>query len=190
MRGVLFRVPFEALRRAGEPLLGGAEVLLADLLDAGLHLLHLFLGVGIGDLEVLQVVEEAANLLVEAVGRAVDPAAHLALNHRGVLELVAVDGIGLLGLGDRPQGVLDGGDGLLLHREDPCGLFADLAAGVVELAEDVLVGEDAEADLAALAQVRALEVVEVAGLGVERDDRARREVQAGRGSTRNGPPGA
>ena len=85
----------------------------------------------------------------------------------------------LVGLGERPQGVLDGGDGLLLHREDPRGLFADLAAGVVELAEDVLVGDDPEPDLAALAEVRALQVVEVAGLGVERDDRARREVQRG-----------
>ena len=179
MRGVLLRVPFETLRGAGEPLLGGTEVLLADLLDAGLHLLHLFLGVGIGDLEVLQVVEEAANLLIEAVGRAVDPAADLALNHLGVLELVAVDGIGLLGLGDRPERVLDGGDGLLLHREDRAvssriSRRASSSSRRMSSSERI-----AQADLAALAQVRALQVVEVAGLGVERDDRAGRQVQRG-----------
>src|SRR5262249_16777170 len=71
----------------------------------------------------------------------------------------------------------DGGEGLLLHGEDPRGLVADLAPGIVELAEDVLIGEHAQPDLAALAQVRAFQVVVVAGLGVERDDRARSEVE-------------
>ena len=57
--------------------------------------LHLLLGVGVGDLEVAQVVEEPADLLVEAVVAVVDPAADLALDDLGVLEVVAC------GLGSR-----------------------------------------------------------------------------------------
>ena len=41
---------------------------------------------GLGILKFLQVVEEAADLLVEPVGPAVDPAADLALDHLGVLQ--------------------------------------------------------------------------------------------------------
>ena len=63
-------VSLEALGGVRQPLLGRAEVVLADPLDARLHLLHLLLGVGVGDLEVAEVVEEPADLLVEAVGPA------------------------------------------------------------------------------------------------------------------------
>ena len=181
----------KAFRGVRQPLLGGAEVLLADALDARLHVLHLLLGVGVGDLEVLEVVEEPADLLVEAVGAVVDPAADLALDHLGVLEVVAAPagraGRSSTACAGRPRRACLA---CFLHGEDARGLLADLAALVVELAGDVLVGEDAQAELAALAQVRPLEVVEVAGVGVEGDDRAGRELQRGEVPVVGAPPGA
>jgi len=69
----------------GQALLGGTQVIVPDPIDAGLHLPHLLPGVGIGDLEVLHVIQESLNLVFQAIRAAVDPAAHLALNHFGIL---------------------------------------------------------------------------------------------------------
>ena len=79
-------------------------------------------------------------------------------------------------LAQGPEGVVDRGLGLLLDREDPVDLLADGPLLVLELALDVLLGDDPEPHLAALADVGALEVVEVAALGVERDHGAGLEV--------------
>src|SRR5262249_39341043 len=85
---------FGVLGGVGQPLLSGVQVVLADAADGPFDRLHLLAGVGVVDLEVLQVVEEPADLLVEPVGLAGDPVAHLALGHLGVLEVLA------RGLGD------------------------------------------------------------------------------------------
>ena len=142
------------------------------------HLLHLLLGVGVGDLEVAEVVEQPADLLFEAVVAVAHPAADLALDHPGVVRgRRAASRAGGRSCSSVRVGLVDGGDRLLLHGEDPRDLLAELAAGVVELAGGVFLGDDPQPDLAALAQVRALDRVEVAGVGVERDDRAAGELQ-------------
>ena len=73
--------------------------------------------------------------------------------------------------------VLDRSDGLILHREDASELLAELAAGVVELAGGILLGDDPKAEFPALADVGPLEVVEVACVGIVGDDRADGEFQ-------------
>ena len=80
-------------------------------------------------------------------------------------------------LGQPAVGVVDGSHRLLLHREDAGQLLAELAAGVVELAGGVFLRDDPQTNLAALADVRPLDRVEIARLAVERDDRARRQLE-------------
>ena len=73
-----------------------------------------------------------------------------------------------------PTGVRAG----LLHGEDALGLLADRPALVLQAVGGLLLGDDAEAKLAALAEVRALGAgQEVAGVGVEGDDRAGGQLQ-------------
>ena len=84
------RTVLEALDGMDDPLLGRPEVSIADGLDPGQHVLHLLLGVRIGHLEVAQVVEHAANPGREPLVAAVESAADLPLDHRGVVEVVAL----------------------------------------------------------------------------------------------------
>ena len=154
-------------------------MVLADTLDAGTHLLHLLLGVGVGILKFFRSSRKrrifwsrpSVRLLIRLPTWRWIISPFLSSSRRGLGELA--------GLLEDAEGVLDGGDGLLLHGQDALGLLADRPALVVELAGDVLVGDDPEAELAALAQVGALEVVEVAGVGVEGDDRAGGELERG-----------
>ena len=97
----------------------------------------------------------------------------------GVVQVVALRLRQPVGLRERADGVVDRRDRLLLHREDARQLLAQLAAGVVELAGRVFLGDDPQADLAALAEVRALDRVEVAGIGMEGDDGPDRQLERG-----------
>ena len=84
-----------------------------------------------------------------------------------------------VGLGQGAHGVVDRRDRLLLHGEDARELLAQLALRVVELASRVFLGDDPQADLAALADVRPLDRVEIAGVGVEGDDGPDGELERG-----------
>ncbi len=145
--------------------------------EPGEHVFHLLLGIGVVDLEVVQVVEHAADPRADALVAIVDPAGHLALNHRPVVEVVALLGRQPVGLGQGAHGVVDRRDRLLLHGEDARDLLAQLAPRVVELAGRVFLGDDPQANLAALADVRPLDRVEIAGVGIEGDDGPHRELE-------------
>lgn len=88
-----------------------------------------------------------------------------------------------VGPGERTSGLIDRSDRLPLHGEDALDLLAQLSAGVVELPRGVFLGDDPEANLAALAQIGALDRVEVTGIGIKRDDRPDGQLQ-GAGSIR------
>ena len=113
----------------------------------------------------------------DALVAVVDPAGHLALNHRPVVEVVALLGREPIGLRQGAHGVFDRRDRLLLHGEDPRDLLAQLPLRVFELAGRVFLGDDPQANFAALADVRALERVEIAGVGIEGDDGPHRELE-------------
>ena len=148
-------------------------------LEPSEHALHLLLGVGVVELEVLEVFERPAHPGADPFVAVVQPAANLPLNHPGVVQIVALrlrQGRGLLQAAD---GVVDRRDRLLLHGEHAGQLFAQLAAAVVELAGCVFLGNDPQPDLAALAEVRALDRIEVERLGVERDHGPDRQFERG-----------
>ena len=152
------------------PCSAGSQVLVADRRQPRQHVFHLLLGLGIVDLEVALIVENAADPRADALVAVVEPASHLALNHGTVIEIVAILGRQPIGLRQRAHRVLDRRDRLLLHREDAGDFFPQLAARVFRLAGRIFLGDDPQADLAALADVRPLERVEIAGVGIERDD--------------------
>jgi hypothetical protein len=160
----------ETLGGASEALFGRAQVLIANVADLIEHFFHLFLRIRVGDLEVAQVVEHPADPGTESLFTMGDPAADLPLDHRGVDEVVT------LGLGEPVrlrQGagrVVDRRDGLLLHGEDPRQLLSKLSARVVELAGCVLLRDDPQAHLPALADVGSLDGVKVAA-SAQRDHR-------------------
>ncbi len=66
---------------------------------------------------------------------------------------------------------------LLLHGVNAGNFDAELALRVFELASDILLGHDPQAKLAALADIRPLDRVEIAGVGVRGDHRADRQMQ-------------
>ena len=167
----------QALAGPAQSLLGRLQVAIADHAQPLEHLLHLLLGVGVGDLEVAEVVEHVPQLLLQPLVAVAHPAAHLALDQPGVVQVLALRAGKAIGPGQGARGLVDGSDRLPLHGEDPRDLLAEFAAGVVELPGGILLGDDPQADLAALAQVRPLDRVEVAGIGVEGDDRADGELE-------------
>ncbi len=82
----------EGLVGAGERLLGGVEVVVPDAFEAGEDLLHLVAGIGVVELEVLLIFEEAFDLADEAFVGVGDAAGNLALDGLGVGELVSLIG--------------------------------------------------------------------------------------------------
>ena len=129
-------------------------------------LFHLLLCVGIGDLEVAEVVEHAADPSREPFVAIGEAAADLTLNHRGVVEVIPL-GLGEpVGLREGTVRVLNRRDGLLLHGEDAGHLLAKLATRVIELPGGIFLRDDPQAKLPALTDVGALDRVEVARVGI------------------------
>ena len=167
----------EALAGPGKALLGRLEVAVADHGEALEHILHLLLGLGIRELEVAEVVEHPPEPLLEPFIPVVHPAAHLPLDEPGVVEIVALGTGEAVGPGQGARGFVDRSDRLPLHGEDARDFLAKLAARVIELPRGILLGNDPQPDLAALAPVGALDRVEVAGVGKEGDERPGRQLE-------------
>ena len=137
----------------GEGLFGGVEVLALEAVDAGLHGLHLGFEVGVIDFELVEVGQEAVDFFGQAVGLAVDAVGHLALDGGGVIEVVALRWRELATFFEGAAGLVDGPFGLVLHFGEADEEVADFALLGVELAVDLVVGDDAEVEFAALADV-------------------------------------
>ena len=107
----------EALGGTGQALFGRGEVLVTNHSQPREHILHLFLGIGAGDLEVSEVLKYAADPGADTVVTTVDAAVDLALDHPRVIQVVALRGLESIGLGQAAHGVVDRRDRLLLHGE-------------------------------------------------------------------------
>ncbi len=172
-------VPFfiQGLAGLGETLFRGPKVLVLDAAGPGLKIAHLGRQVGIVNLERLQVFQELAQFFGESVRLAGDAVGDLPLDDARIGQVVPSGLVEMAGILQRAARLGDGRDGLALHLGEPGDQLADLALIGFKLAGDLLRGDDPQAQFAALAQVRAVEIVPVAGVGVERDDRARLEAE-------------
>ncbi len=162
-------------------MLGGAEVGVANAFDTSEHLLHLVAGVGVVDLEVFEIVEEALNLPIEAFGGVGDPTADLSLDGLSVLNFLPTSGIEFPDPIERSDRLLNRREGLVLHGQGPSNLFADCSPLIVQKGGDLLGFEDAKLQLPALAQLRTSDRVEVGRGGVEGQNRAGLQVAKRRG---------
>ena len=147
-----------------------------------LQAVHLLGGFWIGQFQVVQIFQEPFDLARKAVGRVVQAVAHLALNLLGILQLLPgrVAQLGLFaGLVQRPLGFVHRAVGLALHGQNAFGFFANLAPLVFHLAGGFLRRDHPQPHLAALAEVRAVGVLEVDGFHRQRDHRARGQAHRG-----------
>ena len=125
-------------------LFGRAEVTIAQHVELPEHVQHLLLSFGIGNLEIAEIVEQAAEFLLQAFFAIAHPAADLALDHAGVVQIIALGAGKLIGPGQRAGGFFDRRDRLALHGQNPGDLFTQLATAIVKLASRVLFRDDAE----------------------------------------------
>ena len=154
-------------------------MLFANHVHAREHVFHLLLRIGVVDLEVLEIVEHVRDPRANAFVAIIDAAGHLALDHRPVFEVVAVSGRQTIGLGQGSHGVINRRHCLLLHVEDAGQLFPQLAPCVIELADCVFLGDDSQANFAALADIRSPDRVKIACIAVESDHGPYLELQLG-----------